>query len=452
MSVGRLHLERIAVPAHHDELERATWARVRWPIAAGSATHVRTSVGEADSIAVPTYPIAAWIVENWWSLLYELAPSANSGGEAGELSLGRLPDSWRSRHCLRLADSSLLLPDLRVYSAGPTVTWELRADAARWPGQGPALQFLDELATSSPRDQAASVLGDVVGWTLAQLQNCSRDDAARLRERWSFIATAAARAPDAEFCRAAGRMGLDPHDVESWPSGVCQWLEAAPPGTLDQAFSVDLQAFYSDVDDLPGLDRALRELTVRHRLAGKQPNIATDASTQPAPADPEWQIGYDRAMRLRHDAKLAADARVDDLAEPLFSATGVVLLSTDDLQTRAPVSALVGWVDGGVRLVARKSLAGRRTSERFALARGVHHALWACADGPRLVSDAADKDQRASRAFAAELLAPRAAVMRSVQKLRREMPFEDALVEVAAHFEVEDLLVRWQYRNAVEGR
>ena len=452
MTFSRLHLERVAVPEHRDQLESLTWARVRWPIAAGSATHVRTSVGEADSITVPTYPLAAWIVQNWWSLLYELAPPSNSGNDGADVALDRVPWAWRSRHCLRIADSSLLLPDLRVFSAGPSVTWEVYADPDRLAGAGPQLQFLDSLVASAERDKAAAALGEVVSWTLAQLRSCELDEAATLRAMWDFIAKTPASAPDAEFCRAAGRIGLDPHDVDHWPPGLCEWLEAAPAGTLDQAFSVDLQSFTGDVSDLPGLDRALRELVARYAVgAGGGMRKEADAPGGPSSAL-AWQKGYERAAQLRHDAKLADDAPAADLAGVVFDGAGVPLRSSADLRTRAPVAALAGWAGGTIRLLARDRLAGRRAAERFALARGVHHALWACGQGPRLVSDAVDEDQRASRAFAAELLAPRAAVLRGVEQRRREMTVADAVAEVAAQYSVEDRVVEWQFWNALQGR
>lgn len=452
MTFTGFHLERVAVAGHHDQLESLTWARVRWPIGAGSATHVRTAVGEVDSIAVPTYPLAAWIVQNWWSLLYELAPASNSGNDGADVPLDRVPWAWRSRHCLRIADSSLLLPDLRVCSAGPTVTWKVHADVDRYAIGGQQLQFLDSLVASAERDKAAAALGDFVAWTLAQLGSCELDEASSLREKWDFIAKTPARGPDAEFCRAAGRMGLDPHDVEHWPAGLCEWLEAAPAGTLDQAFLVDLQSVTGDVDDLPGLDRALRELVARYEV-GAGCGIRTAAGAPGSSTSGlAWQKGYERAAQLRHNARLTDGAPADDLAAVVFAGAGVTLRSSVELQTRAPVSAIAGWSGGTIRLLARDRLAGRRAAERFALARGVHHALWACEQGPRLVSDVLDEDQRASRAFAAELLAPRGAVLRAVEQRRREMPVADAMAEVAALYSVEDRVVERQYWNAVQGR
>ncbi len=451
MSVMPARIERLEVPEQVPAGERLTWCRLRWPLGAGSASRVRDVVSEHDSIAIPLIGVASWIVENWWSLLYELSPVEDDGRIApGWLELDQRTPGWRTRHSMRVADASLLLPDLRVFSNGPGVTWQLRADRGPWPGTTPALQYLDDVLTSGPRPDAVSALGSLIQWTLEQLRGSNLPEANELYERWEYISRTASRSAEAEFCRAAGRLGLDPHDMDDWPQQLCAWMESAPAGQLDQAFSIDLMSFAGDAADLPEIDGALRQLVVEQDLRAAPANVARGCGAGERAGIAAYLVGYERAEQLRRDAGFSPGDYVD-LAELLFRARGLTLRTLSAPLPGSPIGAVAGW-SGEVAKVLAPRRRGRRPSERFALARGLYHALWTCAEGPRLVSDAHDADQKASRAFAAEVLTPRAAVRMQVDERRMRMPVADAVAEVAGVYGVDDVVVERQYENAVAGR
>ncbi len=455
MSIAPPHIERQAVPDDIAEVERLTWCRLRWPIGDGSATRVRSESFESDSIAIPLVNVAAWIVENWWSILYELARVSDAGTQEDSGGLDSHAPGWRSRHSLRVADSSLLLPDLRIFSSGRNVTWQLRADHGQLFRAVPDVRFVDDTLTVGSREESVASLGELVSWTLSRLTNCDGADVSNIREAWDFISRTPSRSSQAEFCRAAGRLGLDPHDVESWPQGICEWLEEAPAGTLDTAFSADILSFSNDVTDLPGIDRALRAL-VRDSGLRERPTERTrgsDASIVRPDSTTAFALGYERAERLRWDAHVDSTERLPELERVLHAAYGQRLVHHQRLVVPAPVSAAAGWSSDGVDVITRPDPTGQRSrSRRFALARGLHHALWLCDEGARLATDAADDDQRASRAFAAELLAPRREVFRLVAERRKIMPEIDAVAEVASLYDVDPVLARNQFDNARAGR
>src|SRR5437763_1811765 len=78
-------------------------------------------------------------------------------------------------------------------------------------------------------------------------------------------------------------------------------------------------------------------------------------------------------------------------------------------QNSSGVRAAVGWNDDREIVVAGPR-PQRADSRRFLAARGLYHALFACDRSERLVTDASTWDQHVSRAFAAEFLAPHAAL------------------------------------------
>ncbi len=68
-------------------------------------------------------------------------------------------------------------------------------------------------------DALRSLVGTVLRWT----EDSTDPRAVRLRANWQAITNADPE--EVAFCRAAGRMGLDPYDISSWPSGLVDLLE-----------------------------------------------------------------------------------------------------------------------------------------------------------------------------------------------------------------------------------
>ncbi len=83
-------------------------------------------------------------------------------------------------------------------------------------------------------------------------------------------------------------------------------------------------------------------------------------------------------------------------------------------------------------------------SLRFLVARGLYHALFACAESERLVTDAYTWDQQASRAFAAELLAPQAGLTARTGGRTDHSKVE----ELAKEFGASTMVIEKQLENA----
>jgi hypothetical protein len=91
------------------------------------------------------------------------------------------------------------------------------------------------------------------------------------------------------------------------------------------------------------------------------------------------------------------------------------------------------------------------TTIRFLACRGLYMALRGATRGPRLVTDARTWVQRASRAFAAELLAPRTSALERYAEAERRVGCDEAEVQVARHYDVSPKVIRHQIENAGGG-
>ena len=111
-------------PAADDPVERRTWCMLRIRVAGRTVTRLWDLAlqQERSFLYVPAFPIAEWVVVNWWVLLNETCPKSEVPGSSGF----HLP--WIKRHCLRCADSALLLPALYFFNDGRGISVEWQAD------------------------------------------------------------------------------------------------------------------------------------------------------------------------------------------------------------------------------------------------------------------------------------------------------------------------------------
>lgn len=420
-----------------DPLERQTWARIQINAGGRSVSRVwdREAQTERTSLYVPAFPIACWVVQNWWALLYEPARS-DKVVPPGEF-LFETQRSWLLRHCLRSAEAGLMLPRMCVFAdgRGAAVAW-FADDIDSYPHM-PG-QFVESGSVRVPTMEVAEALRAFVSGVLKRVSAVEHERVSRLTDAWSAITNASSE--EAAFCRSAGRLGLDPYRSNQWSSQllnlleaelgterplVIDFLEATEPSTAPETWK-----WIVDAERMNKLQRAPQS---------KRPNLFGNAN--PAIA------GYELASRLRSisglkemplaDLKLAADA----LGLPRFA------VEERNHLYSASVRAAIGWSGGKLPVLAGPA-PKRETSRRFLHARGLFHAAYTCEAGPRLVTDAHTWDQQASRAFAAELLAPRAALVGRVQSAIGGEDWDDLVKSLADEYRVGELVIEHQLENA----
>jgi hypothetical protein len=355
------------------------------------------------------FPSRAWAYIN--GKLYE----ARYGGADGEYhgfpiespqgiprdqdDLSEAQKQWLHRHCLRSADSGLLLPQACFYNDGRSICIKWTADEQESCPQMPGHFVESGLVRISP-DEAQLSLREFVANVISRVESLDDQRVARMRANWKAIVEA--DPAEVEFCRAAGQMGMDPYQSSDWDPLVVSLLESGIGGDTERPIVGD---FLKAVDLAVAVDVWKWVKGVENDLSiGKSPQNQAIAEL---PASNAATLGYQMARQVRDTAALGPGEPVNSI-EAVARKLDIAALSFDD-RNHLPstnVRAVVGW-DPSRRAVIAGPKPGRQDSLRFLEARGLFLAAWNCQHSARLITDAHTWDQRAARAFAAELLAPR---------------------------------------------
>ncbi|NNM87730.1 MAG: hypothetical protein HKL95_04340, partial [Phycisphaerae bacterium] len=169
-----------------DPVERKTWACIRISAASRSITRLwdRTSESERVTIYIPAFPLASWIVENWWTLLYE--PRRSKRLPSGREDFSKSEAEWLRRHCLRSADSGLLLPQACFFNDGRDTCIQWLADEQDLYPNMPG-HFVESGEVRVSQVEAELSLREFVSKVFARVEPLEDDRVVRMRENWNAI-------------------------------------------------------------------------------------------------------------------------------------------------------------------------------------------------------------------------------------------------------------------------
>lgn len=431
----RFECDPVDQPVATDPVEQRTWCALGIRVGQRYASRLwdKSLQQERRLLYVPAFPIAGWLVQHWWSLFNELCPADEVPQRATATQWNR---RWLSRHCLRSADSSLLLPALYVFHDGRGLRAEWFKDEAgslpNMPGEF-AEEGCERLDVRATEDSLAVFIND----TLARLDGLDDSRVDQLARRWRAIQ--AADAEETAFCRIAGRMGIDPYDPQEMTSDLAAFIEQEDFNP-DDPLVVDV----TEVADAASIAQQWTwVVTAREELRLGPGGCQPSPVRLPATAMPH-QFGYQLARQVRPLAQLGASeplASVPATAERLLHAPFRIEdrnhLPGRRIQGLVGRSTSGGWVAAGLRRT-------RDDNERFRLARCLYHALATSQVSPRLLTSAVSWDQQASRAFAAELLAPQSALAERVDVDTADV---EAVGRLSEEFAVSSIVIQRQLEN-----
>ncbi len=430
-----IECERVPEPSAIDPLEQRTWAATRIFAGGKCVTTLldRATGKETNTVYIPLFPLAQWVVTNWWTLLNETCRWERPPVPGKHWSDEQ--QAWVQRHSVRAADSGLLLPRLTLYGDGRHICaeWVRDEDDAypNMPGQ-----FLYSSRELLDRPGVESALSEFIAKVLSWSGPGKQDERIEaLRGNWEAISSA--DSGEKAFCNAAGRLGLDPYS--SIENELVEFLERAGD-------NYQRQALFNDV-----LDAGARASSVK--LWQWACAIDLDRSPQmnmPAlpTSDLAAKAGYLVARKWRTALRGASShAPIADISE-VGREMGIPNLTFEE-RNHLPVGmvrAAVGW-RGDRGAVLAGPIPSRAESRRFLEARGLFHAAYACSDGARLVTDVRNWDQQCSRAFAAELLIPQEVVLNTIDSELDPDEVDRHVDKLAADFGVSTHAVHWQFQN-----
>jgi hypothetical protein len=374
----------------------ATWASLRIRVGDECVSRVfdRRSKSVRDEIYVPLYPLAEWIVWNWWALLYETEVRHRGDRQ-----------SFSSRHNLRFAGDGVGMPDMALLPLGEhvEVTW------SSWGHRYQHIEFLGHGTRLLFRSELAQTFFDFVESVCLRLE---RENVTEtwLQQGWEMVRKSLDDPEEEAFCKAAALLGKDPYAlVPDDAEVIIRLSEILPPSIQDDFLLVSDWQGISDQADLlrQDLDWA------RHGQVdwGRLKRIR--ASSAPVlPQALPWQQGYALAAQVRQ----ALGVREESSPFTDENLAGWLDLSVEDFENsvhegtyQAPgMEALVAENETGspAFVLKRKN---RPQNRMFTFCRGLCEYLLS-PGAPRLVTGVNTERQKRNRAFAAEFLAPADAI------------------------------------------
>ncbi|MGH7142850.1 MAG: hypothetical protein ACREJ2_01805 [Planctomycetota bacterium] len=427
----------LSEPAIIDPLERRTWGEFGIVAGADEITLVfDRQTGETRSrLRLPLFPIAEWFIENWWALLFE--PSRKE-----RISSQPVLDPWVERHCLRSAEAGLLLPRAFIYSDGERICLEWFADPEDAYPQMPGY-FPDGGRVELEPADVKSALHTFIDGVERRVADDPTDRAMGFRERWQAIKNSSllSKQDETTFCRAAGKMGLDPYDLTTWKPDLIDLLETKIDFQTDAVLAEDFLEV-AKPESAGATWEWVSRTKGKFNLKSGQPR----AEVQVQPSYDAARTGYQRAKRIRRLLSLQDGSPIQSL--PAASST----LGMDfnylehNHSPSTDVQAVVGW-QSQHQIVVAGPVAAATTSGRFLQGQALYYALYGCLKSPRIVRRSYTREQRIARAFSAELLAPRQLLCKTYEAASNP---GKAIDELAEQFMVNPEVVKWQLHNAGE--
>lgn len=419
-------------PAAKDPVERRTWCALSIRVKGRTVSRMwdKASQEERSLLYLPAFPIAEWLVTNWWTLLNEPSPTAELPKSTPSHR------SWIKRHCLRAAESGLLLPALYLFNDGRGIRAEWQADERDTLPNMPG-EFLESGCDHIDNAATEDALAEFVSQILRRVDGLCDERVDALKANWRAIRGASRE--EANFCVAAGRMGLDPYDPSQMPEDVASFLETdiTDPDIPVMRDLTEAAEADSVVKQWSWVQKSREEWQLGP-IPKALPIQACEKGLSPS------QHGYRLAAKVRDAAGLAPSARVTSIENLAQAVSGKSFRPHH--QNSVPskkIHAVVGWT-GEKEILLVGPRPARTDNQRFFDARGLYHAFFACDRSERLVTRAFTWDQQASRAFAAELLAPQTALLARV----REYANRSQVEELAREYDASAIVIEKQLENA----
>ncbi len=416
------------VPAEHvrgPELA-STWASLLVRVDDSVITRVvdRRAQTVRDHVYVPLYPLAESLVTNWWFLLHEVGNPAKDDD-----------DAFMRRHALVSLRDGYAFPRLQVASSGGRTLLAWESDSPSWA----KLDYQGENRIWIDRNEFREGCTELVDRVIRRLLSCGIERTL-LQDEWAAIQ--AADQEESRFCRTAAGLGWDPYALDDpQREAVLRLEDVLDAAIIEEAVSV------LDVGQLSAQATAIAaalepasgsRLPLRH---------VRDACAQPMPGNDgsPWDAGYALARNVRE--RLGLDGgplrTMQALGGALREDPAALVEATAprDLGAAGFLNGVVSADEDGLPSFALRK--GRDSNRRFHFCRGLAEVLTS-PGSPALLTQARSDRQQRSRAFAAEFLAPSAALRIRVP---RRVLDEEYVDDLAAEFGVPPWLIAHQLQN-----
>ena len=377
-----------------------------------------------DHLYVPLYPLAESLVSNWWFLLHEVGNPVKNDD-----------DAFRRRHALVSVRDGYAFPKLQVASSGTRTLLAWTSDSLPWA----RLDYQDGNQVWVDRNEFRESCADLVDRVIRRLVSCGIEGTF-LQEEWASVQ--AADHDESLFCKTAAGLGWDPYALsDSQREAVVRLGQVLDDSIFEEAIAV-LDVEYLEAETT-AIAAALEpgngtRLPLEHvRAVGTQPTVRSGGNP--------WLSGYALARDVRRHLGLDGEPlpTMETLGDALRENPASLVEATrpHDLGAADLVNGVVTADEDGLPAFALRR--GAESNRRFHFCRGLAEVLTS-PGSPALLTQARSDRQQRSRAFAAEFLAPAAALRARVP---RPVLDEEDVDELAAEFGVSPWLIALQLQN-----
>ena len=407
--------------------EVATRALLRVLVAGTCVTRHdnRWSQSVSDRVHVSLYPLAMWMASNWWRLGFEPSGPASSSSY-----------DWRASHEMPAIGGGYLWPALRFEPDGEVVI------VSSTPTPNSAIQPVHYLAHCEEpieRQRFQSACTALVETVLARLQSTGCADTA-LAQLWSEVCSERAAPEASRDRRFEALLHCDPDAVDA--KAIAALNDLAKQSGLEAAA------------ELAG---ALRSDQVPEQLAAliarSESSQATRGKWDPHayPRAPRhglpWKRGQQAASAVRDAWGLGRNPVPSrEIEGRLELDPGTLSLDTSSSSSSESLPVSLAMRTGGsdISLLLRPR---HPQAKRFLVARILGDLCAApTTDRWHPATDLSTARQKYQRAFAAEFLCP----IEGLRDLLDDDRSEDAILEVARHFDVSVKAVEHQIENHLD--
>lgn len=412
----------------------ATWARYELWVGDRCVTQVEDESGNfRRAVYGSLYPLAYWVATNWWLLTSHIRPSEVETTYWTWPNVPAYP--WLRQHNMRGAGDGMAWPNLTLVAEGSIarVVWAPLQDTVR------SVRFVSSGHALIQTDSFLHELIRIVENVLDRLRDQGLPKTS-LAEEWGTIAETGAE--EADFCKTVARLGLDPYSVsDQITNNVLDVASSLPPEVVSDFFdSADpaalLEAAQWTRRAMTGASRAATKARERMSVLYESTLSGTQQDAESVLNRP-WEYGYAMARQLRSAKGIQATNE--------FDISPWVGLSEVSAQSKGIQGFVVVEHDqcGLVSGISNQGTSGRRFSQARALGR----VLASPSQRNFVLSAAHGDDERVSRSFAAELLAPAEGIRQYLDVIGKQD--YSAMEAIASRFRVSPWVVRHQYDNQI---
>jgi hypothetical protein len=402
----------------------ASLARFAIMVGGKSVTAYQTEKGDEHSyLHAPTYYLVEWLAQNWWSFLYE--PRKNDREEAEQ--------DYRTRHWLGTARNGFALPDVTFSPAGDKIEIVARSAFLRFA----QLNFLETVAATATTKLVRSEFAKFIEQVLEQLAEKGVKDTPAHRY-WDQVAKTTQE--EEIYCRMIGSLGLSPY--VSHPEVDAAFDKVV--GKITDSMLTDLceATNIKNIDKAADVTNGISDVLAQAKPIQVRELLKVAKPPDNSPRAYEW--GYNAtdaarsALGIAHDDPSGSSAFFDRLKfDPTVGAE-----ETSEGTPNPLISGAVDREDDNMRVAL---MGNNRAHKKFAAARTAFLTWSQSRKSSRLVTAARTRDQQASRAFAAELLAPAKFLTKKLGDRAEVSSF--VLDKISEEMGIASSVVRYQAKN-----